>query len=170
MQASEAQRRELFDRVRDHLDEETAALLLEVTVPANVELATRSDLRELRAEMLLGFTQIDGRITEVESRLSGRLARLEERFDGLETRFSRLEERFSKLETRLSGLEERFDGLETRLGRLEDRFDGLEKRVDGVERAVHDLSQQLYTTVLPILIGATAAIVGFATWIGTVIG
>jgi hypothetical protein len=35
MKVSEEQRRTLFELLRDHLDEETARLVLEVTVPAN---------------------------------------------------------------------------------------------------------------------------------------
>ena len=90
MQVSEAQRRELYDRVRAHLDEETATLLLEVTMPANVELATRGDIQELRAEMLLGFTQLEARQNE---RLSG----VEQRLSGVEQRFGRLESRLLKV-------------------------------------------------------------------------
>lgn len=67
MRVSEEQRRTLFELLRDHLDEETAHLVLEVTVPANVELATRGDFQELRGEMLLRLAQVDGRITEVEA-------------------------------------------------------------------------------------------------------
>ncbi len=94
MQVSEAQRRELYDRVRAHLDEETATLLLEVTMPANVELATRGDIQELRAEMLLGFTQLEARQNE---RLSG----VEQRLSGVEQRLSGVEQRFGRLESRL---------------------------------------------------------------------
>jgi hypothetical protein len=101
MQVSEAQRRELYDRVRAHLDEETATLLLEVTMPANVELATRGDIQELRAEMLLGFTQLE--------------ARQNERLAGVEQRLSGVEQRLSGVEQRLSGVEQRFGRLESRL-------------------------------------------------------
>jgi hypothetical protein len=89
MKVTEEQRRALFDRVRAHLDEETATLLLEVTVPANVELATRSDIQELRAELLLRITEVDGRlggqIAELDRRLSGQIAALSKRVDAFET-------------------------------------------------------------------------------------
>jgi hypothetical protein len=78
--ASEEDRRALFERVSAHLDEETARLLLEVTVPADIELATRGDIQELRAEMLLRFTELDGRLTrqipELDGRLTGQIAGL----------------------------------------------------------------------------------------------
>jgi hypothetical protein len=105
MHVSEEQRRELHDLLRRHLDERTATLMLEVTVPANVELATRSDIQELRAEMLLRFTELDGRlsgqITQLDGRLSGRITELDGRLSG---RMTRLEERITALDGRLKGL------------------------------------------------------------------
>jgi len=83
MQVSEAQRRALFERLREQLDEGTATSVEEVTVPANVDLATREDVYELRAEMLLRFVG------------------LEQRFGGLELRFDGLGQRFGVLEQRV---------------------------------------------------------------------
>lgn len=101
MQVSEEQRRELFERVRAHLGSRTATLLLEVTMPANIELATRGDIQELRSEMLLGFTRLE--------------ARQGERIAGVEQRFSGVEQRLSGVEQRLSGVEQHLSRLETRL-------------------------------------------------------
>ncbi len=84
MPVSEEQRRELFDRLRSILDERTATLLLEVTMPANVELATRADVQELRAEMLLHFTELAGRMTELDGRVTGRIAEVTGRIAELE--------------------------------------------------------------------------------------
>jgi len=153
MQVSEAQRRELFDRVRAHLDEETATLLLEVTVPANVDLATRGDIQELRAEMLLRFTQLDGRLSD----LGGRLDR-----------------RIDRVDFRLAGVEQRLTGVEQRLTSVDDRLTGVEQRLAGVEVSIVELgaslSRQLLTVAVPTLIGATALIVAFTTWIGRAFG
>ena len=94
MKVTEEQRRALFDRLRTLLDEETATLLLEVTVPANVELATRGDIQELRAEMLLRFTDLDGRlttqITELDRRLTTQMTDLDGRLTMLDRRVSEL--------------------------------------------------------------------------------
>jgi len=103
MKVTEEQRRALFDRVRDHLDEETATLLLEVTVPANVDLATRMDIQELRAEMLLHFTGLDGRLT-------ARIGELDRRITELGRR---LTAQITELDRRMSGLEARIDKLAT---------------------------------------------------------
>ncbi len=104
MQVTEEQRRALFDRLREQLDEETATLLLEVTVPANIALATRGDIQELRAEMLLRFTELDGRltgqITELDGRLTGRIAELDRR---LSSQISDLDRRLTELGRDLTG-------------------------------------------------------------------
>jgi hypothetical protein len=146
MRVSEVQRRTLFELLRDHLDEETARLVLEVTVPANIELATRGDTQELRAEMLLRFAQIDGRITEVEGTMLRQISALHDRIGGLEARIGGLEGRMSEVEARIGGLEGRMGGLEAKLiGRLS-------------------------KVVVPVLIASNLLIVAVATWIGTVVG
>ncbi len=121
MQVTEEQRRALFDRLREQLGEETATLLLEVTVPANIALATRGDIQELRAEMLLRFTELDGRltgqITELDGRLTGRISDLDRRVSDLDRRLS---SQMSELDRRL-----------TELGR--------------------DLTGKLYTRVIPAI-------------------
>jgi hypothetical protein len=143
MKVTEEQRRALFDRVRAHLDEETATLLLEVTVPANVELATRGDIQELRAEMLLHFTQLDGHLSSRITQLDGRLTALDGRLAGLIT------------------------GLDGRVTGLDGRITGLEARIDKVGT---DLARKLYVVVIPVLSGVTLLLVGLATWIGTLVG
>ena len=102
MKVSEEQRRTLFELLRDHLDEETARLVLEVTVPANTELATRGDTQELRAEMLLRFAQIDGRITEVEGTMLRQILALHDRMSDVEARIGGLEGRMGGLEAKLT--------------------------------------------------------------------
>ena len=92
MKVSEEQRRELFERLRVHLDEETANLLLEVTMPANIELATRGDTQELRAEMLLRFAQVDGRINEIDAKV-----------ERLDAKVDRLDAKVEQLDVKLTG-------------------------------------------------------------------
>jgi len=70
MQVSEAQRRALFERLREQLDEETATLVMEVTVPANVDLATRGHVQGLSAEMLLRFVGLEQRSAAFEQRVT----------------------------------------------------------------------------------------------------
>ena len=146
MKVSEEQRRTLFELLRDHLDEETVRLVLEVTVPANIELATRGDTQELRAEMLLRFAQIDGRITEVEGTMLRQILALHDRMSDVEARIGGLEARMSDVEARIGGLEARMGGLEAKL------------------------TERLYKVVVPVLIASNVLIVAVATWIGTVVG
>jgi hypothetical protein len=88
MQVTEEQRRALYERLREHLDDDTATLVMEVTVPANVELATPTDIHELRAELLLRITEVDGHLTLQIADLARRLgeidSRIGERIGGLE--------------------------------------------------------------------------------------
>ena len=172
MHVSEEQRRALHDRLREHLDEETADLVLEVTVPANMELATRPDLLELRAEILL---RLGVRIDELDARLSARIdeldARLSARIDSLSARIDKLDERLSaridELDTRLSA---RIDGLNARVDGLSTRIEELSKQVAGVEKAIGDLgatlSRQLITRVLPLMLAGVGAFVTLANWLG----
>jgi hypothetical protein len=147
MKVTEEQRRALFEQVRDHLDEDTATLLLEVTVPANVDLATRGDIQELRAEMLLHFTQLDGRLTTQITQLDGRMTALDGR---LTKQITALDGRLTKQMTALDG-----------------RITGLEVRIDKVGT---DLARKLYVVVIPVLSGVTLVLVGLATWIGILVG
>ena len=167
MRVSEEQRRALYDLLREHLDERTATLLMEVTVPANVELATRGDIQELRGEVLL-------RIAELEERLGARFAGLEDRFAGLEERFAGLEGRFAGLENRFAGLEDRFAGVEQRIAGVEQRIAGLEDRFAGVEQRIAGLGTMLldriYKVVIPTLVGTTVLIVTLATFVSGLIG
>ena len=70
MAISEELRRELDRRLRAQLDPETATMLMEVTVPANVDLATRGDVQELRAELLLRITGVESGLAELGVRIA----------------------------------------------------------------------------------------------------
>ena len=70
-------------------------------MPANVELATRTDIHELRAEILLAFAALEGRVTE--------------RFAGVEERFAGVEERIGAVEERLTGVDAQVKALGTEL-------------------------------------------------------
>lgn len=57
-------------------------------MPANVELATRGDLQELRAELLLRFAQVEGRMVEMDAWLSQQLAEPDKKIDDVNTSWS----------------------------------------------------------------------------------
>jgi hypothetical protein len=173
MSITEEQRRALFDRLRAHLDEETATLLLEATMPANVELATRSDIRELRAETLLGFTELGGRltgqITELGGRLTGQITELDGRLTGQITELDgRLTRQITELDGQLTGqiteLDGQLTGQITELdGRLTGQITELGGRLTGLGK---ELTDTLYRRVVP----AIAVLLTFATWIGVAAG
>ena len=51
MAATEETRRQRFETVRDHLGEPAAEQLMAVTIPPNVQLASKQDVDLLRAEI-----------------------------------------------------------------------------------------------------------------------
>lgn len=51
MEPTEDVRRQLYETVRQHLGETAAEQLMAVTIPPNVQLATKQDLDLLRAEI-----------------------------------------------------------------------------------------------------------------------
>jgi uncharacterized coiled-coil protein SlyX len=182
MKVTEEQRRALFERVRDHLDEDTANLLLEVTVPVNVDLATRSDIQELRAEMLWSFSQLDGRLsgqmTELDRRmtsLDGRLSAQITELDGrLSAQITELDRRMTSLDGRLTaqitGLDGRLTGQITELdGRLTGQITGLDGRMVGLPARVDQVGADLRNLLLHRVIPAIAGIIGIATSVSHVL-
>jgi hypothetical protein len=162
MKVSEEQRRELFDRLRTHLDERTATLMLEVTVPANVDLATRGDLQELRAEVLLHLTQLDGRLT-------GQLTELDRKVTELDGRLTRqITELDGRLTRQITELDGRLTGRLTKLdGRLTGQITQLEQGLTGrFARLEKGLTDTLYQKVIPVIV----ATIALATFIGYVTG
>jgi len=176
MKVTEEQRRALFERVRDHLDEDTANLLLEVTVPANVDLATRSDIQELRAEMLWSFSQLDGRLsgqmteldrrmTSLDGRLSAQITELDRRMTSLDGRLSaQITELDGRLSAQITELDGRLTTQITKLdGRLTSQITGLDGRMVGLAARVDQVGADLRNLLLYRVIPAIAGLIGIAT-------
>jgi hypothetical protein len=85
-----------------------------------VAQATRGDIAELRHEMELRFTAIEGRFTGLE----GRFAAIDARFDAIDARFGAIGERF---DTRFDAIGERFDA---RCGGIEAKFPSLRAELE----------------------------------------
>ena len=143
MMASEETRRELYELLCTHLDQRTATLVLEVTVPANVELATRGDLQELRAELLLRFAQVEGRMVEMDARLSQQLAELDRKIDDVNT-----------------SLDKKIDDVKNAVIRLDTKVAGLDTKLTG----------RLYKVVIPVLASWNLLVVAVAAWLVTLTG
>jgi hypothetical protein len=82
MAVSERRRRQLFDLLSAKLDQETAELMMEVTMPANVDLATRGDIAELRGEI----AELRGELRGEMGELRGEMGELRAGLAGLEHR------------------------------------------------------------------------------------
>ncbi len=141
------------DRLRQQIYEELGGLLTRETVDGLMsylppvgwaDVATKTDLGGLQAE------------------LKGDMAKLEGRFDRLDGRFQGLEGRFEGLEGRFAGLEGRFEGLEGRFAGLEGRFEGLEDHLDakiaeGMD-TVRAWAFGIVVTVVVAMVGTIVAI------------
>ena len=146
MHVREEQRRRLHELLRERLGEEVAALVLEVTVPGNVDLATRGDVQELRAELLLHVTEVRAhlgelgrRLDEIDARLGGRLGEIDARQGG-------------------------------RLDRVDGRVDGLGARVDAVGDRIDRLEHLLLWRAVPLMLAGTGTFVALATWVALALG
>lgn len=181
MAVSEEQRRALHERLREQLDEGTADLMLEVTVPANVELATRADIQELRAELLLSITELNGhlslqiaeltrRMGEMDSRLGARIGEVERtlgaRIDALGARIDELN---ATLGARIDAIGARIDAIDARLGATNERIDAVNLRLAGIEDAVAKLTvaipKSLYRVVLPTIVTIQLLLFALAEWV-----
>jgi transposase len=144
MAVSEERRRELHERLLTQLDDETVTLLMEVTVPANVELATRGDVQELRAELLLRLTEVDGHLTLQMADLVRRISALE----------GDLEQQVGK---RISAIEAGLATLDVRMDRVDVKLSALDVK----------LTRSLYRAVLPTLIAVQLLLFAASTrWVG----
>jgi hypothetical protein len=173
MAVSEEQRRELDQRLRTQLDAETATLLMEVTVPANVDLATRGDVRELRAELLLRITEVDGhltleiadlarRISSLEGRLEQQTADLARRINDVEGNLTRrINDVEGNLTRRINDLEGGLAGVGVKLAEV-----GVKLAEVDVKLAALDvkLTRGIYRVILPTLISVQLVLFVLMGW------
>lgn len=176
MAVTEQQRRDLFDRVSEQLGGNTAALLMEVTVPANVEYATRGDLKELRAEMLDRFGTLEQRMVEGFAGLDRRITGLDVRtIQGFADVDRRMSEGFAELERRThTGLTD----SDRRIAELDIRATNgvaeLERRMtEGfavIHREIATTQTMIFWRIIPILGLIMTGLVALSTYLGSVIG
>ena len=157
MHVREEQRRRLHELLRERLGEEVAALVLEVTVPGNVDLATRGDVQELRAELLLHVTEVRAHLGELSRRLDEIDARLGGRLDDID---ARLGGRLGEIDARQGG----------RLDRVDGRLDAVGARVDAVGDRIDRLEHLLLWRAVPLMLAGTGTFVALATWVALALG
>jgi len=89
--------------------------------------------------------------------LVARLARMDQRFDGLDARLDRVNgrlegidarldhasRRLNGIDTRLDGVDRRLEGIDARLGGIDRRFDNVDARFDTVDRRFDELSAEI---------------------------
>jgi hypothetical protein len=93
MAITERKKQRLLDRLRRVLDPETAELLMEVTVPANVDLASRSDITALGSELRGEMSKLRGEMGELRGAMSELRGEMGELRGEMRAGFAALEQR-----------------------------------------------------------------------------
>ncbi|WP_191058815.1 CCDC90 family protein [Geminicoccus harenae] len=82
--------------------EATADVLHQQEAGALGELATKADLRELRAELKGDTASLRSEFMELRAEMEARFAKIETRFTQIESRFDKVDARFESLEQRMT--------------------------------------------------------------------
>jgi len=154
MSVTEQQRRDLYDKVSEQLGADIATLLMEVTVPANVEYATRGDLQESRADVLDRIGTFEQRMTEGLGSLDRRIT------EGL----SFLDRRITDLDRRTT---EGFAAVDRRITDLDRR---MAEGFAAIDRRIEETRSLLVWRVIPVLSTIMAALIGLSTYFGSLLG
>ena len=133
-------------------DDELADAIMESMPPVPwTDLATKTDLAQLG-------TGLTNKIDALDTRLTGRIDRLDYKIDALDTR---LTGRIDSLETRFDALDNKIDSLDTRLtGRIDTLDTRLGAEIIGLEGRL-SLQMALHTrTVVIAMIALTISTLG----------
>ena len=93
--------------------------------------ALRSDMRDMRSEIVTEIARINATLLDH----TDRLARIETRLDGVETRLGGVERRLGGVERRLGGVERRLDDMTPGAGGAETRVAGRAALSGGAQEA-----------------------------------
>jgi hypothetical protein len=130
----ERQRHELYRGVEELLGTERADTLMSRLPPVGwADVATKDDIRLVRADL-----------RNLEERIDGRFAKVDARFDRVDARFDRVDARFEQVEARFEQVEARFDQVDA-------RFDQVELKVQAM---LHQSASELTRTLTFALLGA----------------
>jgi chromosome segregation ATPase len=112
---------ELFDRRLEALTLTTEANAKAIEASAKAIADLTSSVTGLREEMRLGFSGVQGQITNLDTRISGQITNAETKLDGK---------------------------IETLTGKFDERTKGLGQRLDGKELAIRNVSTGLTVTIV----------------------
>ena len=100
MATEERARQALYDRLEEVIGDDHAATLMQYLPPHPSDLATKSDLRELRTDLGQRMDVTDQRMDGINHRVDG----INHRVDGIDQRIDRIERHMGRFDDRLHDL------------------------------------------------------------------
>ncbi len=148
MSISDAARADLYTGLTEVLGRNRAeTLMAHLPTFDPVDIVTKADLGEFRADVDRRFGGVEQRLDVVEQRLDG----VEQRLDGVEQRLDLLSARFDLVDQRLDDMARRFEGFDQRFHSIDGHLLALGKRID-----------RLYYIFVAGVLGIIAAMGGLA--------
>jgi hypothetical protein len=140
MATEERARQALYDRLEEVIGDDHAATLMQYLPPHPSDLATKSDLRELRTD------------------LGHRMDVIDQRVDGINHRVDGIDQRVDGIDQRVDGINHRVDGIDQRMERFDDRLHDLHGALREQTRVFIAASAGTMLTLSIVAFGATRLI------------
>jgi predicted RNase H-like nuclease (RuvC/YqgF family) len=125
---------------------------------SSTEFATKTDLNDMKDEILIGVGEIIGDFaTHVDKRfeqVDKRFEQVDKRFEQVDKRFEQIEHRLGHIEIDLASIKSTIAKIDARLTALEEKFDRLDRRddedtqlalqeIEGLKKRIAVLEKQL---------------------------
>lgn len=108
-------------------------------------------LAQMHADNQAQFAKIDARFDAIDTRLDkvdARLDKVETRLDKVDARLDKMDDRFDKVESRLDKIDDRLDKMDVRLDKMDDRLDKMDARLDKMDDRFDKVEARLDTIEL----------------------
>jgi len=119
------------------MDEQLADAIMESMPPIPwTDLATKDDIARLE----LRFDSVDSRFDSVDSRfetIATRFDSVDSRFETIATRFDSVDSRFETMATRFDSVDSQFETMATRFDSVDSRFETMAKRFESLGTELH---------------------------------
>jgi chromosome segregation ATPase len=127
----------------DQIDRRLEALTLTTEANAKAIADLTSSVTGIREEMRLGFNDVKGQISNLDTKLSGQITNLDTKLSGQITNLdTKLDGKIDKVASKLSG------EIDTLTGKFDERTKGLGQRLDGKELAQRNIFTGLTVTIV----------------------
>jgi archaellum component FlaC len=147
--ADERGRLALHQRLVEVLGEEAAVTLMDHLPPSGTDIVTRQDLQATEARIEQRFERIDSQFD-----------RIDDRFGMVNDQFDRIDDRFGMVNDQFDRIDDRFAAVDSRFGMVDDRFDRLDTRIDALEQRLDERMRLFIATTIAAVFSAVLATAG----------